>query len=260
MLPTRRIQPSRTLQLDPGPPPSVPTLADILGYDLNSTTGVYGWFRADYNLTVDVNNNVTTWNNIIAANPSMSFTNGTVTATNSPTRVASGINGKPSLNFNGTTQRLVTPSFTVKAQPLWQFIVFDIPATTATGSRCIIDGIQPGTTRTATYYLDSTKLPRLASATIVNGTSPAYVVGSKYVITAKYASPSSFLKINNGAVTGLTAATTGTQGTTGNTLGAFFNLLAGSFANIRIAEVIMCDSTFASESTVYALLAARYGV
>lgn len=240
--------------------PAGPTIAEQIGYDMNDTTGVVAWYVAELGVTIDgaVGGGVNKWANKIASTGSTYDLNQTV-VTSQPNATATTIGGKAAITFDGTTDRLLTNTFPSQLpQPAWQFVVWRMISTTGLAqSKTIIDGIASGF-RQCTFYVDNTRLPRMLSSSSVSGTSPAFAVSTNYITTSKYASPSSFLKINNGAVTGLTAATTGTNSITGLNIGSAFT--GGTTSNIAVAEVVICSSAFASESTVYNRLAARYGI
>lgn len=187
-----------------------------------------------------------------------SYARGALTAATACTYRADAGNGKPAIEFNGSTSYAKSPSF-VLPQRLWVFLVLK-PLGGLEGPR---------------FYDGNT----VNKAILYNGGLPASGGWSfkQYAITAgladytpdlnliclassKYDGVSSTLQVNGNQVS---TASGGTNGyTDGMTLGAAGNFAAGFFANYQFLEMVVANSTLtdAQAEQIQAYLTAKHSI
>lgn len=161
---------------------------------------------------------------------------GALTAAVSAIYRANGGNGRPAVEFNGTSSYCKSPSFVV-AQPLYVFMV--LKEITWTGSRRFIDGGSVNKAVMGQYNL--TPKVGLFAGTATVPIDETHDLGYWGLMDGFFSGASSTVQVNgNLSVTGNPGASGYTDGVT---LAAAGNLSGSFFSNIQIAELIIADST-----------------
>ena len=154
------------------------------------------------------------------------------TSTNQPTYLTTGINNKGSLEFNGSSDRMVITSFANSVtQPNTIFIVATFDDVTV--SHKLIDGYITTNLRNVLETTTTPEFQMWASNGVAGGTP---VIDTTYLFNGRFNTASSILRINGIQVaTGNAGANN--LGTKGLTIGARYNFI--NFHDGKISEIII---------------------